>query len=381
MQRKMASFLIVILFCCINKLNGEYWKNGITDVDNVFSNCTVVKAAEDIEDIKEDGEAKGLDKEEKTPSSEKNNAVDEVAEKKEAPETEQAVNGEETEKSEKDEKTEEDDITNEAEESCIYNVAFPTGTKAFLDPDNLSGRGQIFSDDFKVENYGNTDVAIKIKNIEVYYRSTEDVYEFSEEKVSDHHSHIKKLNVDVVWKNEVEKTERVLNVLEGISDKYVLFLKASKYDENGSFAGPSDGSTGSFYFTGTLNSNPELVWEDGEVQISFDYEIENIEEDVVQEEQKQQESIEDEDMALLPGLPVFRREAGQQEELDSGKKEEQKENSEQEVKTEQGKEEDAGVEAEQGKKEDEDMKAEQGKEDEGMEVEQSEKPDIDVKAG
>ena len=117
---------------------------------------------------------------------------------------------EEEDVSEEDLKTEE-----EAHElSCIYNVSFPTDSRVYLDPDNLSGRGQIFSDEFKVENYGNTDVTIKIKNIEVYYRSTEKVYELSGEEVTDGHPYVKKLNVDIVWKNEEENTEKVLNVIE-----------------------------------------------------------------------------------------------------------------------------------------------------------------------
>lgn len=155
----------------------------------------------------------------------------------------------------------------------LYNVSFPTDIHAFLDPGDLSGRGQIFSDRYEVKNYGNTDVVIKIKNIDVYYISTEDIYELSDEEIVDNNSRIKKLNINMVWVNEAEQTEKVLCVSEGVYDECVLSLAASEYNENGEFVDLREGSSGFFYFTGTLNSNPNLIWEDGEVTACFDYEI------------------------------------------------------------------------------------------------------------
>ena len=171
------------------------------------------------------------------------------------------------------EETERLTIEDEKREDDIYHVSFPTVSRAYLDPDNLSGRGQIFSDEFKVENYGNTNVAIKIKNIEVSFSQKKEMYELSETEITDETPSIKKINVDVVWKNAKEKTETILNVVEGRADEYVLFLDASKYDEDGNFVRLEEGSNGYFYFTGTLNSNPDLVWKDGEMSVSFEYEM------------------------------------------------------------------------------------------------------------
>jgi len=39
-----------------------------------------------------------------------------------------------------------------------------------------------------------------------------------------------------------------------------------------------------FYFTGSMNWNPELVWDDTDVSVSFDYEIVNIKDLNKQEE-------------------------------------------------------------------------------------------------
>ncbi len=180
--------------------------------------------------------------------------------------------------------------------AAVYKVSLPTSTKAYLDPENLSGKGEIFSEEYKVENYGNTDIAIQIKNIEVYYWGTEDIYEFTEdttdissEKVSadfqiegfqaedSHPAGVKRLNVDIVWQNESERSRTVLDVTEGAPEEYVLSLKASSYDGEGNFIELNPGSTGSFYFTGTLDADPGVDWSDGEVTVHFDYEIVSME--------------------------------------------------------------------------------------------------------
>lgn len=163
------------------------------------------------------------------------------------------------------------------EKEAFYHVSFPAGSKAYFDPENLSGRGQVFSERYEVINYGNTDIAVKIKNIKVCYRSAEDVYEFVNDEVAADRSGIKKMNINMVWENEAEQTEKVLHVSDGERDETVLILRASVYDGNGEFSGPAEGSTGAFYFTGTINPDPDLVWKDGEITVRFDYEIVNIE--------------------------------------------------------------------------------------------------------
>lgn len=157
----------------------------------------------------------------------------------------------------------------------VYNVTFPAKTVAWLDPDNLSGRGQIFSDEYVVENYSNMDVSIRVKNVKVFYLSTESVYEFYETGTEENSSDVKRLDVNLVWVNKSENTERVLHVTEGECDETVLVLKAAEYNDQGECIGLNEGSTGFFYFTGTLNANPNIVWEDGEVELQFDYEIVN----------------------------------------------------------------------------------------------------------
>lgn len=202
-------------------------------------------------------------------------------------------------------------------QDILYNVSLPADSTAYLDPGNISGRGQIFSEQYKVENYGNTDISIKIKDIDIYCKFSERLYEFSENEIADSSPSdsipsdnsfvdsdpaVKKLHVEMVWKNENGEPEKVLNVSEGVADEDVLHLKAAEYDDDGGFVELNDGGTGSFFFRGTVDPDPGLVWEDGEIVIRFNYEIVNTDE----EEEPEEDSVEaigetaPEDIAQMP---------------------------------------------------------------------------------
>lgn len=226
------------------------------------------------------------------------------------PETELKTKPDQQEEPEATAETEQDQ-----EKDVFYRVSLPADSRVYLDPGNLSGRGQIFSDSCQVENYGNTDIAIKIKNIDIYYQFSESIYEFSKDAVTGSLPSVKRLQVDMIWKNEDEDTEKVLNICEGAPEEYVLFLKAANYDENGEFISVAEGGRGSFSFTGTVNSNPNLIWEDGEITVSFRYEIVNMEEksDEVTEDNMSQE--EKESMNETP-VPVQEDSASQQDVTD-----------------------------------------------------------------
>lgn len=280
MQRNFTLFLTtVILSGSIYGVLNRPPENEITDgISNYEIGENAVEATEDLEP-EEEGTARET---EELSVDEIEDSEQEAIGENESEENEVSGNRDEEclENLENDEKEIEEEQKEEIQEpeeqqegNYIYNVSFPTNSKAYLDPGNLSGKGQIFSDEFKVENYGNTDVVIKIKNIQIYCESTEELYELSEDDITEVRPHVKKIDVDVVWKNENENIEKVMDVVEGEKDEYVLRLKASEYDKEGDFVRLGDGSTGLFYFTGNLNPDPELVWEDSGIKVSFDYEI------------------------------------------------------------------------------------------------------------
>lgn len=174
---------------------------------------------------------------------------------------------------ETDLKVEEEDKS-EFEE--ISRVEIPASTRVYMDPEDFSGKGQIFSESYEIKNYGNRDIAIKIKNINVFYKNGKDAYELSENKVDDEYSGTKKLNINMVWENE--NVKKSLNIVDDENlDEYVIYLKAAKYDKDNKFIKLNKSSKGSFYFTGSLNSNSNIQWEDEELSLNFGYEIVNAE--------------------------------------------------------------------------------------------------------
>lgn len=185
------------------------------------------------------------------------NSTEEIAEELEIPSSEVSA----------------DEARLDLENNNIYSVSFPTRTMAYLDPGNLSGEGQIFSEQYIVENYGNTDVVVRINNIKIESYSPESIYEFSHDEIIDNQTEEKKLNVNMVWENDGDKSEKILNVIEGVADEDVLILKAAEYDENGEFISLRESSRGRFYFTGTLNTNANIVWQEKDFSVRFNYEL------------------------------------------------------------------------------------------------------------
>lgn len=182
----------------------------------------------------------------------------------------------------------------EEKNNTILKVEMPTSTRVHIDPENWSGKGQISSDSYQVINYGNTDVIIRIKNIKIIHRNEKEQVEFSEIPVLDDGSKEKKMNLNMVWGNRREENGRVLNVMDGKADADVICLEAAKYDGKGQFIELNKNSEGVFYFTGTVNPNPDIQWIDDEVSIDFDYQIVTVKD--VKREKNMNESVETEEV-------------------------------------------------------------------------------------
>lgn len=177
-------------------------------------------------------------------------------------------------KQEKEERPQKDD-------AAILKVSMPAKVKGYLDPINLSGKGGVYSDEYKVVNYGNRDIAIKIKKINIsYHNGTSKMSGPSEETVNDELMGDKKIDINMVWKNADESQEMILDMTESEPDVDVIYLKASEYDDEGRFVRLRKGSEGIFYFTGSLDSDPDAEWHAGDVAVSFSYAVEPLEQNV-----------------------------------------------------------------------------------------------------
>ncbi len=179
--------------------------------------------------------------------------------------------------------------TSDNERNMVYNVSFPTKVKAYLDPGNLSGKGEVFSDVYTIKNYGRGSVLIKIKNIKITCKGEN--YEFLDQRIEESDSTTKKININMIWKNQYENIERVLHISDKVIDEYVLSLKAAEYDDDNEYVELNEDSIGSFYFSGTLNANPNIVWESGEINLKFDYEVidDKVKDDEIEDERDNSE--------------------------------------------------------------------------------------------
>lgn len=168
-----------------------------------------------------------------------------------------------------------------SEKDRILKVKFPMATRIYLDPGNLLGEDDIFSDHYKVTNYGNRDVLIKIENVEIVEKWGEDLYDLSADTPNDIYSDKLKVNLNMVWKNEKEKNvAKTIKVTEGNVDGYAVYLRAAQYDANNEFVKTNEGSEGEFYFTGNLENKDNVSWENSRVLINFSYEIIDDEEEI-----------------------------------------------------------------------------------------------------
>lgn len=206
------------------------------------------------------------------------NAIDEVSQNKIVSENIISENEMqvETEESEK-EIVSENVVEVIPEEKSVSKVKIPTNTHVYLDPENLAGRGGIFSDSYEVINYGSTDVAVKIRNINISYGENAEVHGLSSDTVNEKSLTGKKINLNMVWSNKDDTQEKALHITDGEIDEYVIYLKASEYGKNGRLEETCDASRGEFYFTGTLSADERVEWTGDELSICFDYEIVNME--------------------------------------------------------------------------------------------------------
>lgn len=271
MRKKMAMVLVLLMLSsCIN-----VWAN--TDDSSVSENIENTKVtAEDTDPSEKENHTVEFSTEETLEHLEKASSKESMEDLTQESEKEDTKSeAEETfplteENQEKDDnestlnEESENQETFSSEDNVIYNVSFPANIRVQLDPGNLLGKGQVFSERYKVENFGNTDVTIKIKNIEVFSSVEKESYNFSETEMTEEPFQTKKICVDMTWENKDGADRKVLPVENGTPNEYVIKLDAARQDKD---------SIGYFYFTGTMNTSPYINWESANIRVTFHYEI------------------------------------------------------------------------------------------------------------
>lgn len=182
----------------------------------------------------------------------------EISEENETEEKEVTVSSEDADLQSKNKEA---DLQSENKEAAVINVSFPEKIQIYLDPERIQGKGDIYSDEYKIVNHGDTDVIIRIKKTNVFYKKRRKMQGYPE---------VEGLNVDIVWDNGVKNAERSLVKTEGDTDEYVLYLKASGYNEN-------EDNEATFHFTGTIDEASAVQWDEDNLALQFTYKVESAE--------------------------------------------------------------------------------------------------------
>lgn len=163
------------------------------------------------------------------------------------------------------------------DEKSITKISIPTNVKIYLNPENIGEKGEVFSENYEIVNYGVNDVAIKIKNISAMFRQKRNSYEFfesgKEKTVEEMISNTEKVNIDMIWENDSGEFRKNLKIVNGKTDESVLYLKATEGNKNVELQSLDNNSKGKFYFSGTLGDDPNIQWENIALLVEFEYEI------------------------------------------------------------------------------------------------------------
>jgi hypothetical protein len=149
----------------------------------------------------------------------------------------------------------------------LLDVVLPVTVSMTIDPYEINGRGQIFSDTYKFENLGNTDVKLTFTDMKVTFPNEKDFEALAQP-------------FDIESKSDLKAIYMVMNF--GRDDIPPVVLTDEEREGQISIPMPSsktdtdDNSFFSISFSGNLNENPALCWRNGDVKINIQYNIETI---------------------------------------------------------------------------------------------------------
>jgi hypothetical protein len=152
-------------------------------------------------------------------------------------------------------------------EPIIISVIVPENMDFTIDPYGVAGRGQIYSDEKKIQNKGNTDIRITFTDFEVHFSNEQEFdsltesFAFSSEEGEAYERKAIFLTLDF-GRSGVEPV--ILTGWNG--EQPSVLLSAETIDPSNSYVNLTVG--------GNLNPKPATQWQDGDVSIRIAYHIE-----------------------------------------------------------------------------------------------------------
>jgi len=151
----------------------------------------------------------------------------------------------------------EETIADETDTETIINVSVPTNLDFKIDPFEIAGRGQIYSDDYIIQNVGATDVLMTISQVQVIFANEYDFQAVAHE-------------IDYDYQSPVKTVYMVLNI-----NSSPLIITDSAIGEYETIL--LDGDKLKLSVSGNLNMFPAERWRDGDIKILLSYSLELIE--------------------------------------------------------------------------------------------------------
>ncbi len=144
----------------------------------------------------------------------------------------------------------------------VYNVTLPTSLDFMLDPLEIKGRGMVYSEQYLVENHGETDVALVVTGAEVIAAEGADIEQLAEP-------------FDMAAKSSAKAVYLLMDFgREDIAPVIMTAPENSFMPVIPLYAAGRENSTCTISISGSVNPYPQKKWAAGDMKIKFTYTIE-----------------------------------------------------------------------------------------------------------
>ena len=166
--------------------------------------------------------------------------------------------------------------------SQVFNIIVPSSMSFVIDPFELAGRGQIYSEGFPIINCGETDVLLMIANIKAIFANDTD-FEPLAEPYRNESLHAEKSVYLVLDFGRDDTPPIVLTDSDADSSVYTIL-----------YAGQTD-SACTLSVNGSVNPSPAEDWQAGDIKIQLTYLLEILFDESTSEEAASPEDTDEEE--------------------------------------------------------------------------------------
>ncbi len=159
-----------------------------------------------------------------------------------------------------------EDVYNVNVDSAVLEVMIPSTVSITIDPFELAGRGQIYSDIYEIGNYGDADVLLTFTDIQVTFADDENFESLAGPFDESSGSELKSIYLQLDFGRD-DVPSAVLTG-PGRAGGISIPLASAQTGTDRSFV--------SLSFSGSVNHLPEVAWQDGDVKISMTYSIDAV---------------------------------------------------------------------------------------------------------